>query len=787
MTFNTGNPIGSTDARDLSDNAENFDKALGTLDATWTDRLGVTRDSFEGRLAKGSFYRVGDFTTGYTLTNMRQTLEYSGHEYSWAGTFPKVVAARSAPATSGGIGAGAWVDRTDVTLRNDINIVQKLFTCVADMVSDTSLTVGKIVETIGYYNDWVATSAKPKGGNKYEIVATATGTADGGSFITLSNGLQAKGLFDNWVVDVYQFGAKGDGVADDTISVDTSFNYAINNNLSVDCKSGIYRMTSNLSFSIANKNFRLLGIKAKFIYSTLSHTKYFIEFGLENSCIYVERGIEFDADSNSNIVVSINSNDITYSSSISNVYFYGVVRNAYRIRDFTGGAGLSVTGGYQNVLFEGMAYDSVAANGAIIPGSQAIRGVLISANAADKYPVSIVIGDTAVISGVRSEDTSIVSDQDGVYVVHPLVSNTDTTFVIKDGATFIGCRGRCVKAKVDNAVVGGLYIIDEGNDSNNVQSVVDLQYGGVYKNCIVRCKGVAPEVIFQSGGLEYTSSVRSTETVIRDCYITSDVPLPIIIESFPRTAYVGDMKIRDVSVRADVSTFFNALVNGANRSDSISGVTIDNLTSELVRCAASGGDTPYAAVFNIKDCTNKTPISAPLVVRSGIAGVSADGWANAENINGFAPSTRAFRRLSGTGETVPYGSVMSPVLAQVVRDGATSHKADSGAFFGETYSLTLDEEFTFTPRGRGTSAQGIYSLTVSNIIGMDYMDVVAITGTTITSVASASIGAAFVYGSGADPLVANKINIWVDSATGAIKVISRQGGTPRVLTMWSMT
>ncbi len=119
-TFNTGNPIGSTDARDLSDNAENFDMALGTTASTWVDRLGVTRDSFEGRLAKGSFYRVGTFAAGYTLTNMRQTLEYSGHEYSWAGTFPKVVAAGATPAASGGIGAGAWVDRTDVTLRNEL-------------------------------------------------------------------------------------------------------------------------------------------------------------------------------------------------------------------------------------------------------------------------------------------------------------------------------------------------------------------------------------------------------------------------------------------------------------------------------------------------------------------------------------------------------------------------------------------------------------------------------------------------------------------------------------------
>lgn len=119
-TFNTGNPIGSTDARDLSDNAENFDVALGTISPTWVDRLGNTRDSFEGRLAKGSFYRVGTFSAGYTLTNMRQTLEYYGLEYSWSGSFPKAVHAGSTPATSGGVGAGAWVDRTDATLRDQL-------------------------------------------------------------------------------------------------------------------------------------------------------------------------------------------------------------------------------------------------------------------------------------------------------------------------------------------------------------------------------------------------------------------------------------------------------------------------------------------------------------------------------------------------------------------------------------------------------------------------------------------------------------------------------------------
>lgn len=48
MTYNTGNAIGSTDPRDLSDNAENFDNALNTGDLSWEDRFGVQRKSWAG-------------------------------------------------------------------------------------------------------------------------------------------------------------------------------------------------------------------------------------------------------------------------------------------------------------------------------------------------------------------------------------------------------------------------------------------------------------------------------------------------------------------------------------------------------------------------------------------------------------------------------------------------------------------------------------------------------------------------------------------------------------------
>ena len=48
MTFNTGNAVGSTDPRDLYDNAANFDIAANSMEETFQDRLGRSRLTYKG-------------------------------------------------------------------------------------------------------------------------------------------------------------------------------------------------------------------------------------------------------------------------------------------------------------------------------------------------------------------------------------------------------------------------------------------------------------------------------------------------------------------------------------------------------------------------------------------------------------------------------------------------------------------------------------------------------------------------------------------------------------------
>lgn len=62
----------------------------------------------------------GSFTSGTTVNTKNELLTYNGGKYRWDGTLPKTVAVGSTPATTGGVGVGAWVIIGDAALRQQI-------------------------------------------------------------------------------------------------------------------------------------------------------------------------------------------------------------------------------------------------------------------------------------------------------------------------------------------------------------------------------------------------------------------------------------------------------------------------------------------------------------------------------------------------------------------------------------------------------------------------------------------------------------------------------------------
>ena len=80
-TYNTGNPIGSKDPRDLYDNAENLDVAVNDDAATWVDRLGVQRSTLWQMLEYSKqFNDRGDWHTS-TAYARKDYFTYSGITY----------------------------------------------------------------------------------------------------------------------------------------------------------------------------------------------------------------------------------------------------------------------------------------------------------------------------------------------------------------------------------------------------------------------------------------------------------------------------------------------------------------------------------------------------------------------------------------------------------------------------------------------------------------------------------------------------------------------------------
>lgn len=209
MKYNTGNPLGSADPRDLYDTAAVADNLVHGDEAAYTDRLGTKRKSWAGMekdfdefLANSGYVgtstdgAVEDYAAGIEVTAYNQVIRDGGE-------FWRAAAGTELPYTTTGSGmpeGGAFVSVGDALLRQDLVQPVATFNSVADMVADPYLDAGRKARTLGYY------TPGDGGGNDYEIVAGSTAAADGGYFIDLDNGYQAKALFSGETVNAMQWG-----------------------------------------------------------------------------------------------------------------------------------------------------------------------------------------------------------------------------------------------------------------------------------------------------------------------------------------------------------------------------------------------------------------------------------------------------------------------------------------------------------------------------------------------------------------------------------------------------
>lgn len=174
------------------------------------------------------------------------------------------------------------VDAAAMRTTLGIGGAEQNYSTVAEMVADAKLSVGDRVRWSGYY------SAFDLGGNRGVVVASGTGTADGGSLFDLSNGLQVSA--DMRSVNFYHFGGKPG------LSVSTNSSRLLAYKSWVDLVSGrsyhfdfnngeVYRLTSSHDF--AGKTINGVGFSGGCSSYTFTDTAI-------KSCIYLD-GISVEA------------------------------------------------------------------------------------------------------------------------------------------------------------------------------------------------------------------------------------------------------------------------------------------------------------------------------------------------------------------------------------------------------------------------------------------------------------------------------------------------------------
>lgn len=118
-TYNTGNPVGSVDVRDLYDNAQNLDNfSNGPLDA-YPDRFGVPRQSLQGIRNASQYVDLGPYAAGLNFTSRNQVFSYAGEFYAPG---PAI----TLPYTTTGAGAAEIANFRsvgDAVLRSDLSII----------------------------------------------------------------------------------------------------------------------------------------------------------------------------------------------------------------------------------------------------------------------------------------------------------------------------------------------------------------------------------------------------------------------------------------------------------------------------------------------------------------------------------------------------------------------------------------------------------------------------------------------------------------------------------------
>ncbi len=625
-------------------------------------------------------------------------------------------------------------------------------------------------------------------------------TSEQVTFLAAGSGATQRTALDKLrdVVSVKDFGAVGDGVADDRAAIQAAMTAAMGKTLFF--PPGLYAMSSAGGTSerqivlTLTGNLRMVGDSATIKCTSSSHRSHMIYLLAQGYDCAME-GITFDANLKCNVCIRV---DETSAQGTNDVSINGCsFVNSWALVGGTGGyianSGAQFFGGYRFVnVTNCVSADHSRALGAGTPGSAGTSGIGI-ASLSGYYPQNVNVSGCLFSEIKNSETTSSANnvDCDGLAVFG---GNTTGTTYIPAMATisnnsFVNCKGRSIKVQNDESVIinntiklailpitgdsGGIINcqISSGDISHNVWHFdvapgnlnpfnADGTLGAVGGGCVGLYPGSAhsrPRSVTAIGNVAFNNVPEATGVLLNMLTVGESAS-----STFPVFMSLKDNRLCGGAVQ----DFANITLRGAGEGEMY--LTIcDNHASKMTRSfMANSSNGTYDKNFIVATGNvnwTATPVRHLINTSSPTSYYPANIVAFS-NINiGLAERKN---RATDTAFVPRFGDI------------APIDSSDGGMYSVQAVIVADDAEYSFPQKGylgTGSSLRFISS---------------SLNGTTnflfshgTNTITSISAGTNVSFANTTNPDVDTDLNVWIDS--DLIRIKNRLGSS-RTFTLFSM-
>lgn len=437
------------------------------------------------------------------------------------------------------------------------------------------------------------------------------------------------------------FGAVGNGIADDTAAVQA----VLNTDRPIDWGNGTYRITSTVSRT-ATKDVFWQGDGATILYDGAHAERAILLQG--GGIDYVFNNITIDGGKLCNKCIEINNDTDNYSNLTCNNFY---VTRAKRINTFNGGSGMSVRGSFNQFSFNGGGVsDCELPIGQGTSGSIGISGISATWYSTTRYVRAMYLNG-ARIEKIYSSDLAYQDDQDGVTYFVPTSGSFKVPSLFSCIASeFLNCYGRSIKTQCRNTVVqSSSFTRTEGLTSGQGNGEIDAQSGnGNFRDLAFSySNGQQPRTCVNvSGSLNFPGILVDGCSVV----VETGTVLDSFAAVFPDAGLFCRHIVSNNKVYGTVISFFEFRCNGDKNYAEVSNNYVQEVAfgvmgdKALVYVTSSGSITPYFA--NTVAYGNRYGgVDTVAIVRDGVTSVgmnsSLSAWSNYGFVNNLAVPSAA--------------------------------------------------------------------------------------------------------------------------------------------------